>query len=89
MISDATNRPIHRISSPREACARGAALTGAVGSKLVKNFHEVKHVIRVDKSFKPRTINVQKYQAMLSTFIKAYEKLADVFKDLARPDYIT
>jgi len=61
-----------------DASVLGAAITGAVGSKLFNSFEEaVERLVKVDKVYTPNLENTRKYDEMYKVYCAAYQGLKD------------
>jgi xylulokinase len=77
ILADTTNTKLVQVEQPLDACARGAALTAAVGLGLHKDFAEVEKVIKLTGAeFTPNPQNQGMYD-------DAYAKLRFLYKPLS------
>ncbi|WP_413303558.1 xylulokinase [Bacillus sp. 1P10SD] len=67
-----------------EATSMGAAIAGAVGVGILKDFEESKKWVHKKETIKPIQENKVVYQNLYTTFNQAYEQLVPVYEQLAR-----
>jgi xylulokinase len=80
LIADILNKKIHRVQNAQEANARGAAILGAIGTKLYENENELSR-----EWFKEREVDIPDAEQN-----KEYERRFEIFNgfyDLLRPAY--
>jgi xylulokinase len=79
MLADVTNVKMLQVEGPLDACARGAAMTAAVGLGFYKDFSEVEKVIRLTgKEFTPDPNLHARYNKDYNSFRYIYEPLSKV-----------
>lgn len=79
ILADVTNVKMLQVEGPLDACARGAAMTAAVGLGFYENFAEVEKVIRLTgKEFTPDPEAHARYDKDYQAFRYIYEPLSKV-----------
>lgn len=79
ILADTTNVKLLQVEGPLDACARGAAMTAAVGLGFYKNFSEVEKVIRLTgKTFTPDPSRRALYDQAYAAFRSIYEPLSKI-----------
>ncbi|WLR51656.1 xylulokinase [Bacillus tianshenii] len=66
-----------------EATSMGAAITGAVGVGILKDFEEAKSWVYEREVIKPKAENQQIYQQLHDIFDQSYEQLKPIYERLA------
>jgi len=86
ILADITNKKMLQVEGPLDACARGAAMTAAVGLDLYKDFAEVEKVIGLTgKSFSPDPAQHVLYDQGYTAFRYIYEPLSKIGNKKAPP----
>ena len=86
MLADITDKKMLQVEGPLDACARGAAMTAAVGLGFYKNFAEVEKVIGLTgKSFSPDPARSALYERDYAAFRYIYEPLSKIGNKKAPP----
>jgi len=67
----------------QEATSFGAALAGAIGVGIFKDFKEAKRAIVIKGKCKPDLMVYEKYNQIYPIFKESYYKLADIFSQIA------
>ena len=79
ILADTTNVKLLQVEGPLDACARGAAMTAAVGLGFYKDFAEVEKVIRLTGAeFSPNPEYREVYDEAYNKFRFLYPPLSDV-----------
>lgn len=79
ILADVLGRPLTVTAAPQEATALGAAMAGAVGAGLLRNFREAAdRFVELSETVEPRSV-ADVYEELHSVFLKAYEALVPVF----------
>jgi len=79
MLADITNKKMLQVEGPLDACARGAAMTAAVGLGFYKDFAEVEKVICLTgKEFSPDPEKRVLYDHGYAAFRYSYEPLSKI-----------
>lgn len=83
ILADVLGRPLELVAHPLEATAIGAAMAGAVGVGLARNFREASdRLVRIVGVETPRSSEI--YPELYGIVHRAYDRLIPVFDDLAR-----
>ena len=87
ILADVTNLKLRQVEGPLDACARGAAMTAAVGLGFYKDFAEVEQAIRLTGvEFTPDPEHRELYDKAHANFISLYQPLSDIGHDkVAQP----
>ena len=86
ILADTTNVRLLHVEGPLDACARGAAMTAAVGLGFYKDFSEVEKVIRLTGSeYTPNPEHRELYNKAYRDFRSLYKPLSDVGNDRVPP----
>jgi xylulokinase len=87
MLADVTNLKLLQVEGPLDACARGAAMTAAVGLGFYKDFAEVEKAIRLTGvEFVPNPANRELYDKAHANFLSLYQPFSDIGHDkIAKP----
>jgi xylulokinase len=81
ILADVTNIKLRQVEGPLDACARGAAMTAAVGLGYYKDFSEVEKVIRLTGAeFTPNPKHRALYDQAYANFKSLYPPLSDIGK---------
>jgi xylulokinase len=83
-LADVLDRPIHRMSDPHMATARGAALVGLVALGRI-SVDMIPALVRVDATFRPDPRNVSTYAQLFDAWLRSYKANKPVFHRLNRP----
>lgn len=67
-----------------EATSFGAAVAGGIGVGLIKDFSEVKNMIKIRDRIQPDSNKSEKYMQVYPIFKRAYHALVDIFDDIAK-----
>jgi xylulokinase len=79
ILADTTGKKLKQVEGPLDACARGAAMTAAVGLGFYKDFNEVEKVIRLTgKEFVPNGDLKPLYDQAYANFKSLYKPLSDI-----------
>jgi xylulokinase len=79
ILADVTNLKLLQVEGPLDACARGAAMTAAVGLGFYKNFAEVEKAIRLTGlEFIPNPVHRELYDKAHANFLSLYQPLSDI-----------
>jgi xylulokinase len=79
ILADTTGRKLCQVEGPLDACARGAAMTAAVGLGFYKDFDEVEKVIRVTGAeFAPNGDLKPFYDQAYANFRSLYQPFSDI-----------
>ena len=79
LLADVTGVKLLQVEGPLDACARGAAMTAAVGLGYYKDFQEVEKVIRLTgKEFTPNPEHRAVYDQGYANFRHLYPPMSDV-----------
>ena len=78
ILADVTNVRMRQVEDPLEACARGAALTAAVGLGVYDSFAEVEKVVRIVAEFAPNPEHQPVYDRAHAAFRMLYLSLSDI-----------
>lgn len=82
ILADTTNVTLYQVEGPLDACARGAAMTAAVGLGFYKDFQEVEKVIKLTgKVYAPNPEYRELYDRAYAKFRSLYPPLSDVGND--------
>ena len=76
VIADVAGRPIERVHAPRLAGAVGAALVAAVGTGALESIESIRALVRVERTFRPRTEHRGTYDQMLEAFRSLHPALS-------------
>lgn len=77
-----TNLKLLQVEGPLDACARGAAMTAAVGLGFYKDFAEVEKAIRLTGAeFVPDPAHRDLYDRAHANFLSLYQPLSDIGHD--------
>jgi len=82
LIADVFNKRILRPSVLQEATSLGAAVAGAIGVGIFKDFDSAEKLVKIMEVEEPCEKTHQKYQRMFSVFKKAYDQLVPIFDEL-------
>jgi xylulokinase len=83
LLADVTGVKLLQVEGPLDACARGAAMTAAVGLGYYNDFQEVEKVIRLTGvEFAPDPHKREIYDAAYANFRFIYQPLSDIGKGL-------
>jgi xylulokinase len=86
ILADITNIKLLQVEQPLDACARGAAMTAAVGLKYYKNFAEVEQTIKLTGAeFTPNQENREVYDTLYKNFRSLYSPLSSIGNNLVPP----
>ena len=84
IFSDVLNVPVVRTTNP-DCCTLGAAICGAVGSGIYKNFDEaVKGMVHVRDSFTPDPDRNEFYEALIKN---VYSKVRPITDEIYKAEY--
>ena len=79
LLADVTGVRLLQVEGPLDACARGAAMTAAVGLGYYKDFQEVEQVIRLTGAeFTPNPELREVYDQAYANFRYLYQPLSDI-----------
>ena len=79
ILADTTGRKLYQVEGPLDACARGAAMTAAVGLGYYKDFSEVEKVIKLTGAeFTPNPKLKPLYDQAYANFRSLYEPLSAI-----------
>jgi len=79
MLADVTDLKLLQVEGPLDACARGAAMTAAVGLGFYKDFSEVEKAIRLTGAeFIPNPVYRELYDKAHANFRSLYQPLSDI-----------
>ncbi|MBN1536290.1 MAG: FGGY-family carbohydrate kinase [Anaerolineales bacterium] len=79
ILADTTGRKLYQVEGPLDACARGAAMTAAVGLGHYKDFNEVEKVIRLTgKEYTPNGDLKSLYDQAYANFRSLYQPISDI-----------
>jgi xylulokinase len=79
MLADVMNVRLLQVEGPLDACARGAAMTAAVGLGIYQDFAEVEQVIRLTGlEFSPNPELRPRYDQAYAAFRSLYPPLRDI-----------
>jgi xylulokinase len=79
ILADVTGRTLRQVEQPLEACARGAAMTAAVGLGYYVDFAEVESVISLTGAeFTPNPALRDLYDQAYANFRSLYQPLSDI-----------
>ncbi|MHA1594628.1 MAG: xylulokinase [Candidatus Baldrarchaeia archaeon] len=83
ILADVINRPIRVIHKPLEGSSLGAAMIGAVGLGICKNFEEAAdRFVKIEREYLPREENRAVYDELYEAFKEIYRRLYTLFYDL-------
>jgi xylulokinase len=83
LLADVSGVKLLQVEGPLDACARGAAMTAAVGLGYYKDFQEVEKIIRLTGAeFTPDPQKREIYDAAYANFRFIYQPLSDIGKGL-------
>jgi xylulokinase len=83
LLADVTGVKLLQVEGPLDACARGAAMTAAVGLGYYNDFQEVEKIIRLTGAeFTPDPQKREIYDAAYANFRFIYQPLSDIGKGL-------
>ena len=86
ILADTTNVKLLQVERPLDACARGAAMTAAVGLGVYKDFDEVEKVIRLTGAeFSPNPEYRELYDKAYANFRSLYSPLSDIGNNRVPP----
>jgi xylulokinase len=84
LLADVTGVKLLQVEGPLDACARGAAMTAAVGLGYYHDFKEVEKIIRLTGiEYTPDPQKREGYDAAYANFRYIYQPLSDIGKGLA------
>jgi xylulokinase len=84
LLANVTGVKLLQVEGPLDACARGAAMTAAVGLGYYNDFQEVEKIIRLTGAeFTPDPQKREAYDAAYTNFRYIYQPLSDIGKGLA------
>ena len=79
ILADTTNLKLLQVEGPLDACARGAAMTAAVGLGFYKDFAEVERAIRLTGvEFTPNPANRELYDKAYANFRSLYPPMSEI-----------
>ncbi|MGB9521138.1 MAG: xylulokinase [Anaerolineales bacterium] len=79
ILADTTGRKLYQVEGPLDACARGAAMTAAVGLGIYKDFYEVEKIIRLTGAeFTPNQNLKPLYDQAYANFRSLYQPFSDI-----------
>jgi len=79
ILADTTNVSLHQVEGPLDACARGAAMTAAVGLGFYKDFSEVEKVIKLTGvEFQPNPQHRTLYNEGYAHFRSLYQPFSAI-----------
>jgi xylulokinase len=84
IIADVSGRRVETTVNPREAGARGAALTAAVGLGVYPDFEALKDIVPVAQTFEPREEYADTYDTLYQTYQSLYHRLRSLYRDVNR-----
>ncbi|HDN01585.1 MAG TPA: hypothetical protein ENF42_01275 [Candidatus Bathyarchaeota archaeon] len=73
IFADVLGKEVLRISDPKEAGARGAAIIAAVALGKIPGFKEAASLVRVEKTYKPSPGNFKLYERLFREFKNIYK----------------
>ena len=76
VIADVTGRRMDAVSDPQQAGAVGCALAVAVALGVLNDYKEIKRVVRVRRSFEPRSELRPRYDRLFRVFQDTYPALS-------------
>ncbi len=82
VIADVTGRRVDAVSDPQQAGAVGCALAVALG--VLSDYKEIKKVVRVRRSFEPRSLLQPRYDRLFRVFQDTYPALSRAGRALNR-----
>ena len=83
LLADVTGVKLLQVEGPLDACARGAAMTAAVGLGYYHDFQEVEKIIRLTGAeFTPDPQKREIYDTAYANFRYIYQPLSDIGKGL-------
>ncbi len=82
IIADVTGRRVETVVNPQEAGAVGAALLAGIGLGLYPDFEALKKVVRVERTYEPRTENAEVYGLLYQAYRQLYSSLQKLYREV-------
>jgi len=83
IFADVFGRPIHRVTDPMQANARGAALIAGVALGYI-DWSEIPDLVEIDRVFTPDPANRTLYDGLFAEFLALHKALRPVYRRLNR-----
>lgn len=84
ILADILNREVHRVSQPRQANARGAALLAGLALGFIPQFEDIAQYIQIDKVFYPNPQNRILYDRLFKQYKAIYKYTKNWYKGMNR-----
>jgi len=82
ILADALNRKINRVSDPKEAGAKGAAIIAMIALGHVKSFEDAEELVKIDSVFEPNYQNAIVYERLFKEFKNIYKNNRRMYRRL-------
>ena len=82
LASHVYGREIHVLENPEAITSLGAAIAAGVGSRAYEDLKIALKLVRVSRVYKPDTDLHQKYEKIYTFFVKLYQQLKPLFREL-------
>jgi xylulokinase len=82
IFADTLNRRINRVSNPKEAGAKGAAIIAMIALGYLKSFEEAEKLVKIDVVYDPNPQNVAIYEEIFKEFKNIYKNNRQMYRRL-------
>jgi len=82
IFADVLNRKVNRVSEPKEAGAKGAAIIAMIALGHVKSFEEAERLVKIDAVYEPNPQNTTIYEKIFKEFQNIYKNNKQMYRRL-------
>jgi xylulokinase len=82
IFADALNRKINRVSDPKEAGAKGAAIIAMIALGHIKSFEDAEKLVKIDAVYEPNPQNAAIYEKIFEEFKAIYKNNRQMYRRL-------
>ncbi len=82
IFADVLNKRINRVSDPKEAGAKGAAIIAMIALGYVKSFEDAEKLVKIDAVYKPNMQNAAIYEKVFKEFKGIYKNNRQMYRRL-------
>jgi xylulokinase len=82
IFADALNRRINRVSDPKEAGAKGAAIIAMIALGHFKSFEDAEKLVKIDAVYEPNPQNAAIYEKAFKEFKAIYKNNRRMYRRL-------
>ncbi|MEM3553483.1 MAG: FGGY-family carbohydrate kinase [Candidatus Bathyarchaeia archaeon] len=82
IFADALNKKINRVSDPKEAGAKGAAIIATIALGHIKSFEDSEKLVKIDAVYEPNPQNAAVYERIFKEFQNIYKNNKQMYRRL-------